>query len=188
MAEAERNALRVQGLNSKKLPLRPGVSPCGYYLRNGDCKYGKACKWDHPETQSTPGGGRPVVVPPPRGAWQRTATTNSKGYPMRSGEAPCAFYMRTGTCKFGPTCKFDHPAFGPDGGAGADAIAKTAAPGRQAEVSPQEGYSQAVNQPPEMSELELQQQALMMMGQGQGMQDGSGDARKRAEPGHRGWA
>lgn len=25
------------------------------------------------------------------------------------GVQPCAFYMRNGYCKFGPTCKFDHP-------------------------------------------------------------------------------
>jgi Zinc finger C-x8-C-x5-C-x3-H type (and similar) len=25
------------------------------------------------------------------------------------GAAVCAFYMKTATCKFGATCKFDHP-------------------------------------------------------------------------------
>jgi hypothetical protein len=25
---------------------------------------------------------------------------------------PCAYYMKTGACKFGPTCKFDHPTPG----------------------------------------------------------------------------
>jgi len=29
--------------------------------------------------------------------------------PRRPGKPPCAFYMRMGTCKFGSTCKFDHP-------------------------------------------------------------------------------
>merc|ERR1712125_109443 len=85
-ALVERNALRAQGLNSKKLPLRPGVPPCTYFLRKGECKYGRTCKWDHPEV-----------------------TVNTKGYPMRPGETPCAFYLRTGVCKFSNTCKFDHP-------------------------------------------------------------------------------
>jgi len=85
-AAAERHALRAQGLNSKKLPLRPGVPPCGYFMRKGECKYGKACKWDHPEV-----------------------TANSKGYPRRPGETQCAFYTRTGVCKFGMACRFDHP-------------------------------------------------------------------------------
>lgn len=30
-------------------------------------------------------------------------------YPVRPGEAECAFYMRTGNCKFGANCKFNHP-------------------------------------------------------------------------------
>merc|ERR1712187_96805 len=30
------------------------------------------------------------------------------GYPLRPGETPCAFYLRTGICKFN-SCKFDHP-------------------------------------------------------------------------------
>jgi len=85
-ALVERNALRAQGLNSKKLPLRPSVPPCSYYQRTGECKYGRTCKWDHPEV-----------------------SVNSKGYPMRPGDTPCAFYLRTGICKFSNTCKFDHP-------------------------------------------------------------------------------
>lgn len=30
-------------------------------------------------------------------------------YPERPGEADCSYYMRTGTCRFGMTCKFNHP-------------------------------------------------------------------------------
>mmetsp|Transcript_70467 Transcript_70467/g.229111 ORF Transcript_70467/g.229111 Transcript_70467/m.229111 type:complete len:389 (-) Transcript_70467:248-1414(-) len=86
IAVSERAQLRTQGLNSKKLPLRPGVPPCGYFMRRGECKYGKACKWDHPEALMT-----------------------TKGFPRRIGEQPCAFFIRTGVCKFGLTCKFDHP-------------------------------------------------------------------------------
>lgn len=83
---AERTALRAQGLNSKKLPLRPSVPQCSFFMRTGDCKYGRNCKWDHPEN-----------------------SVNTKGYPVRPGETPCAFYLRTGECKFSNTCKFDHP-------------------------------------------------------------------------------
>jgi hypothetical protein len=28
------------------------------------------------------------------------------------GAPPCSFYTRYGICKFGPTCKFDHPLVG----------------------------------------------------------------------------
>ncbi|KAG6431870.1 hypothetical protein SASPL_103440 [Salvia splendens] len=29
--------------------------------------------------------------------------------PKRLGEPPCQYYLRTGTCKFGSSCKFNHP-------------------------------------------------------------------------------
>uniref|UniRef100_A0A0D9Z6U4 C3H1-type domain-containing protein n=1 Tax=Oryza glumipatula TaxID=40148 RepID=A0A0D9Z6U4_9ORYZ len=31
-------------------------------------------------------------------------------YPERIGEPDCSYYMRTGLCRFGMTCKFNHPA------------------------------------------------------------------------------
>uniref|UniRef100_A0A7S4W4R2 C3H1-type domain-containing protein n=1 Tax=Alexandrium monilatum TaxID=311494 RepID=A0A7S4W4R2_9DINO len=86
--EAERQALLSQGFNTRRLPLRPGVPPCGYYMRKGVCKSGKSCLWDHPEMD-----------------------LNSAGYPLRPGLPPCAPYQRTQTCKFGTLCSMDHPEF-----------------------------------------------------------------------------
>jgi Zinc finger C-x8-C-x5-C-x3-H type (and similar) len=37
-------------------------------------------------------------------------------YPQRPGEKDCAHYMMTRTCKYGETCKFDHPIWVPQGG------------------------------------------------------------------------
>lgn len=37
-------------------------------------------------------------------------------YPQRPGEKDCAHYMLTRTCKFGDSCKFDHPIWVPQGG------------------------------------------------------------------------
>lgn len=37
-------------------------------------------------------------------------------YPQRPGEKDCAHYMLTRTCKFGDSCKFDHPVWVPEGG------------------------------------------------------------------------
>lgn len=31
-------------------------------------------------------------------------------YPERAGEPDCVYYMRTGLCGFGVTCRFNHPA------------------------------------------------------------------------------
>lgn len=30
-------------------------------------------------------------------------------FPVRPGAEDCAYYIKTGTCKFGPSCKFNHP-------------------------------------------------------------------------------
>eukprot|EP00963_Diacronema_lutheri_P005425 scaffold426_cov319-Pavlova_lutheri.AAC.2 len=34
---------------------------------------------------------------------------NKPELPRRPGKPPCTFYLRMGTCKYGATCKFDHP-------------------------------------------------------------------------------
>ncbi|KAL4193463.1 hypothetical protein AMTRI_Chr06g199490 [Amborella trichopoda] len=35
--------------------------------------------------------------------------SNSGPYPERSDQPDCSFYMKTGTCKFGMNCRFNHP-------------------------------------------------------------------------------
>lgn len=116
VGEHVRLVLARQGLNSKRLPLRPGLPPCGYFMRKGSCKRLKACMWDHPE-----------------------ADTNSKGSPLRPGMLPCALYRRTQTCKFGMLCMYDHPEPGQeevkDGpGQLPMALAKAAAQQHQAQL------------------------------------------------------
>nr|GEX17834.1 zinc finger CCCH domain-containing protein 37 isoform X2 [Tanacetum cinerariifolium] len=34
---------------------------------------------------------------------------NSKGLPIRPGEADCPFYLKTGSCKYCATCRYNHP-------------------------------------------------------------------------------
>jgi serine/threonine-protein kinase/endoribonuclease IRE1 len=31
------------------------------------------------------------------------------GLPLRPGQNVCAFYVKTGACKYGPQCRFHHP-------------------------------------------------------------------------------
>lgn len=33
----------------------------------------------------------------------------SGGYPIREGEPDCSYYIRTGLCRYGTTCRFNHP-------------------------------------------------------------------------------
>ncbi|XP_059298617.1 zinc finger CCCH domain-containing protein ZFN-like isoform X9 [Lycium ferocissimum] len=37
------------------------------------------------------------------------ASMESGSYPVREGEPDCSYYIRTGLCRFGLTCRFNHP-------------------------------------------------------------------------------
>lgn len=47
-------------LQEKVFPERPGEPLCQYYLRNGDCKFGLACRYHHPQDHAA---ARPVLSP-----------------------------------------------------------------------------------------------------------------------------
>lgn len=36
-------------------------------------------------------------------------TMESMRYPEHPGEPDCSYYIRTGLCRFGATCRFNHP-------------------------------------------------------------------------------
>jgi hypothetical protein len=36
-------------------------------------------------------------------------TMDSESYPQRPGESDCSYYIKTGLCRFGVTCRFNHP-------------------------------------------------------------------------------
>ncbi|KAJ6379621.1 hypothetical protein OIU76_016295 [Salix suchowensis] len=67
------------------------------------------------------GGGLPVVTEGTSmsqslsedAMWQmnlRSSETMDAGpYPVRPGEPDCSYYIRTGLCRFGATCRFNHP-------------------------------------------------------------------------------
>mmetsp|Transcript_151420 Transcript_151420/g.289939 ORF Transcript_151420/g.289939 Transcript_151420/m.289939 type:complete len:155 (+) Transcript_151420:1-465(+) len=96
------------------LPERPGEPQCAFYMKNGTCSFGATCKFDHPAGLG--GTGAQGGGPPGGGGCQFNsnppAGLNSKGYALRLGEPACPFYMRSGSCMFGATCKFNHPEEG----------------------------------------------------------------------------
>jgi serine/threonine-protein kinase/endoribonuclease IRE1 len=86
-----------QGATVALFPRRVGAPLCEFYAKSGHCRYGEACKFDHPP--------------------EYAVKLNSRGLPMRPEEPTCVYWQRNGECKFGPACKFDHPmAFGGAGG------------------------------------------------------------------------
>ncbi|KAG5230266.1 TRANSCRIPTION FACTOR C3H FAMILY-RELATED [Salix purpurea] len=48
-------------LNFLGLPIRPGEKQCEYYMRNGSCKYGGNCKYNHPDPMAA-GGSDPTTA------------------------------------------------------------------------------------------------------------------------------
>ncbi|CAJ1969093.1 unnamed protein product [Sphenostylis stenocarpa] len=105
-------------LKDQLFPERPGEPECQYYLRTGDCKYGLACRYHHPRDHIV---ARPLLSPiglplrPDQDGLQLIWTSTEKAsvvmfmMPNFVGLQPCAFYLQNGHCKFGSTCKFDHP-------------------------------------------------------------------------------
>ncbi|CAM8883966.1 unnamed protein product [Rhodiola kirilowii] len=80
-------------------PRRPGEKDCAHYMLTRTCKFGGTCKFDHPVW--VPEGGIPD--------WKEVPPVANEGLPERPGEPDCPFYLKTGICKFGATCKFHHP-------------------------------------------------------------------------------
>jgi len=89
---------------SDGLPVRPGATPCSFYLKTGQCAFGERCKFDHPPGL---GGSQASSSGLPTAA--DGSPLSSQGLPLRPGGVPCAHYLKTGTCKFGASCMFDHP-------------------------------------------------------------------------------
>ncbi|GAA0157192.1 RNA metabolism protein [Lithospermum erythrorhizon] len=89
-------------MSSTIYPQRPGEMECGFYMKTGICKFGDSCRFHHPVERST----SPMTV---KEAYQQNVKLSLAGLPRREGAVNCPYYMKTGTCKYGTTCKFDHP-------------------------------------------------------------------------------
>ncbi|CAK7326011.1 unnamed protein product [Dovyalis caffra] len=81
-------------------PQRPGQTECDFYMKTGECKFGERCKFHHPIDRS---------VPTEKQTQQQSVKLTLAGLPRREGAVNCPYYMKTGTCKYGATCRFDHP-------------------------------------------------------------------------------
>lgn len=125
-----RLATSTLGLGPTIYPQRPGQMECDFYMKTGECKYGERCKFHHPVDRSAP---TPSMM---KQALQQNVKLTLAGLPRREGTIICPFYMKTGTCKFGPTCRFDHPPPG-------EVIAKAAVQGSSGEEKDAEGAAAA---------------------------------------------
>ncbi|KAL0561303.1 hypothetical protein IC582_001725 [Cucumis melo] len=112
--------------DASKLPERPSEPLCAFYIKTGNCKFGINCKFHHPKdiqilsgeengnseqtlmakTEERAGD---VKLKPPPVSLSPALMHNSKGLPIRPGEVDCPFYLKTGSCKYGTTCRYNHP-------------------------------------------------------------------------------
>uniref|UniRef100_A0A6N2NBY4 C3H1-type domain-containing protein n=1 Tax=Salix viminalis TaxID=40686 RepID=A0A6N2NBY4_SALVM len=92
--------LSMLGVGPTFYPQRPGQTECDFYMRTGECKFGVRCMYDHPIDRS---------APTEKQIQHQTVKLTLAGLPRREGAVHCPYYMKTGTCKYGATCKFDHP-------------------------------------------------------------------------------
>ncbi|KAJ6832658.1 zinc finger CCCH domain-containing protein 8 [Iris pallida] len=114
--------------DSSVLPERPSEPICSFYAKTGKCKYGANCKFHHPKDLQIQSGGQDTdCLEQTKSAVQNNGAVgdsmpsksfipftpallhNSKGLPVRLGETDCPFYLKTGSCKYGATCRYNHP-------------------------------------------------------------------------------
>ncbi|PRQ30282.1 putative transcription factor C3H family [Rosa chinensis] len=85
------------------LPERPSEPACAYYMKTGECKYGAQCRFHHPIDRPA------VALSTTKPSQQENVKLTLAGLPRREGAVICVYYLKTGTCKYGATCRFDHP-------------------------------------------------------------------------------
>ncbi|XVF57063.1 hypothetical protein PTKIN_Ptkin06aG0173400 [Pterospermum kingtungense] len=123
--------------NIQVLPERPSEPPCAFYMKTGQCKFGATCKFNHPKDIQIPSSAQDNAIceqietggasedPKP------ALYLNTKGLPVRPGEVDCPFYLKTGSCKYGSTCRYNHPdrnAFNPPAAAIGHSLIASATP------------------------------------------------------------
>ncbi|KAK9266560.1 hypothetical protein L1049_021493 [Liquidambar formosana] len=94
-----------ENVDVSALPERPSEPPCAY-MKTGVCKFGGTCKFHHPKDIQIPLTGQE------NGSGEQTATAvkvEGMTGAVKLGEADCPFYLKTGSCKYGATCRYNHP-------------------------------------------------------------------------------
>ncbi|KAL9235114.1 hypothetical protein vseg_009907 [Gypsophila vaccaria] len=121
----------------EEFPERPGQLDCDYFMKNGNCKYRSACRYNHPRRQMSklslppPSSksicSRPPTMLPTQGSRLHYSNSGHMGnngmssshhqvqqmqngeFPERAGQPECKYYMKTGQCKYKSACRYDHP-------------------------------------------------------------------------------
>ncbi|TYH92026.1 hypothetical protein ES332_A13G153900v1 [Gossypium tomentosum] len=108
-----------ENLTVSGLPERPSEPPCAFYMKTGTCKFGSTCKFNHPKdiqiqlslqnNVNCEQSDIAMKIGGISGDIKPALYHNSKGLPVRPDEVDCPFYLKTGSCKYGSTCRYNHP-------------------------------------------------------------------------------
>ncbi|GFZ07872.1 zinc finger C-x8-C-x5-C-x3-H type family protein [Actinidia rufa] len=95
-------------------PRRPDAEDCSHFMRTGMCKFRSSCKFNHPPRRKNQLYW--VVI----NSWfygvmflilLKAAKEDAKEKeenPERPGQTECKYYSRSGGCKFGKACRYNH--------------------------------------------------------------------------------
>ncbi|KAL9267093.1 Zinc finger CCCH domain-containing protein [Drosera capensis] len=92
----------------KGYPVREGVEDCAFYMRTGTCKFGMACRFNHPIRAK--GSAVKVKEKDEQSEiiGQADRTKEKDEHLERTGTVTCKYYDRPGGCKYGKACRFNH--------------------------------------------------------------------------------
>lgn len=131
--------LKIQASENKdghggfSYPDRPGEPDCSFYMRTGTCGYGANCRFNHPVNKLAAETGQFGGKLPQKVGESECEIAQFGKLPQRVGEPECEYFMKTGACKYGSSCKYHHP---PDRhGAGPVVLNSFGLPMRQEEKS-----------------------------------------------------
>ncbi|XP_044445095.1 uncharacterized protein [Triticum aestivum] len=96
-------------LPARRYPQKPRKLNCPSYMSKGTCTYGPSCHLNHP----------PQLKSRSDESWRPSERRNHGaaeilelnclGLPIREGARNCDYSMRTGACRYGKNCHFNHP-------------------------------------------------------------------------------
>ncbi|XP_028052581.1 zinc finger CCCH domain-containing protein 32-like [Camellia sinensis] len=92
----------ISGWSPYAGPISPVLSPSAPHSVGAGSPYGVT---QLPSSASAFMGPYPTF-PSPAGP---SSSTRERGFPERPGQPDCQYYLKTGDCKFGSSCRFHHP-------------------------------------------------------------------------------
>ncbi|OMO95002.1 hypothetical protein CCACVL1_05646 [Corchorus capsularis] len=110
-------------------PLRPYAEDCTFFVKTGNCKFGSNCKFNHPvgrgfQYYRATGGckfgnscryrhssGDNVLTPLQENSFELPVGIKAKdkdGFIQQTGQIECKYYLTSGGCKYGESCRYSH--------------------------------------------------------------------------------